>query len=192
MEDRQFLTLRNELQKHFIPENKFVCLGHRKLTSCKKSFNFIPLKPRYARDVNYPVITKKFNLPIERLKCIDDVAALHDNHYGLSIVDDFPLVDAIIQPDTLIQYTISPDKHKGFVEKLPDIRAQLREKDQNKHMIIFVVPVESLGTFKYQDNLNNIKQYITTTEPIVVARKKNKKNKKTNWTSSNKKKAKKV
>jgi hypothetical protein len=155
--------------------NSFECLGHRKLTTCKNAFNLSPLVPKSARDVvnNYPNIKMNFNFPIERMRTFGDVAELHDKHYGLPIVSNFPLVDAVIQPHTLIQFTIARNYHKGAVELLPDLRSKLREKDQTKHIMIFVVPEENMNSFKYQKDLKDIKQYIMITDPIVLGKNKN-------------------
>jgi hypothetical protein len=50
---------------------------------------------------------------------------------GLPIFSTFPAVDAIIQPNILIQVTTSPKKHSCSIVELTNIRSQLLEKDKN-------------------------------------------------------------
>jgi hypothetical protein len=127
-------------------------------------FSLTPLKPRYAR-ANSDLIS--FNIETVILRVVADISSLPDNTYGLPLYSNFPLVDAVIQPDTLIQYTISPTNHKGAVEQLATIREQLRDKNSRNHRMIFVVPKTNLKTFKHQENLASIRQFIITDTPQV-------------------------
>ena len=78
------------------------------------------------------------------------------------------MVDAIIQPDILINFTEDPNGHKGATDKLEAIREQLRERDKNKHKMVFVIPTSSRETFKYQVGLGDIKQFICFPDPSVT------------------------
>jgi hypothetical protein len=148
--------------------NSFKCLGHRKLTSFDKKFTLTPLNKKKTEKPDHKEIMVKFKLPLFRLKSVDDVYNLPDGHYGLPIANNFPLVDAVIQPDTFIQFTVSPVRHNGATKTLSVLRALLRDKNKHNHRMIFVVPPESLSTFSHQTNLSDIKQYVTTTEPVSI------------------------
>lgn len=97
--------------------------------------------------LNKPVL-KKFH-------SIDDIARLEDGEYGLPFASNFPLIDAVIQPNILLQFTIAK-RHEGAVEKLESIRCNLRA-ERKDHMMIFVV--DNMRDFKKQNDLGDIKQY---------------------------------
>jgi hypothetical protein len=99
------------------------------------------------------------------IRNVDDIEHLPVGHYGLPIFGNFPLIDAVIQPDTLIQFTVSLN-HKGAVDRLDEIRTKL-SAPQNKHRIIFVIPASNIDFFKYQTNLSTIKQYMTFDDPVA-------------------------
>lgn len=89
---------------------------------------------------------------------------------------NFPVHDAVIQPDTLLQFTISPEQHKGELEKLPEIRAQLRASPED-HRIIFIIPEKNIKSFRYHPLLANVEnwpdigQLICVADPSVVGEK---------------------
>jgi hypothetical protein len=117
-----------------------------------------------------------FNKPVLHLRNIDDIGFLLPGKYGRSITSNFPLVDVIIQPNMLLQMPVSAQKHRGTaVGKLSTIRDQLLEKDRSKHMMIFVVPRKSLKTFQYQEDLDDISQYLLCPDPSVQNRKRKQK-----------------
>jgi len=162
-------SLRNLLQSVLgrkVGDVVFESLAHRQLTSSKKPFKilerfkkFSPKTPNYKEVVN-------FNLPVALIRSIDDVAFLKEGFYGLPVFENFPLVDAIIQPNILIQFTNSPEYHKGAANKLSEIRSLLLERNQTNHKMIFVIPVENVQTFKYQSDLN-IPQFITVNQQVT-------------------------
>jgi hypothetical protein len=86
---------------------------------------------------------------------------------GLSIFENYPLVDAVVQPNILIQITVSPNSHKGAVHMLEEIRGKLKEKDKSKHKMIFVVPQRNVKTFKFQEDLQDISQFSTTDTEVA-------------------------
>ena len=93
----------------------------------------------------------------------------------MPVFSNFPLVDAVVQPNVLLQMTVAPDKHKGAVERLNDIRAHLKG-DKKTHMMIFVVPYDNLETFQHQNDLGDIKQFIFCPDPVIDKSKKRKMN----------------
>jgi hypothetical protein len=80
---------------------------------------------------------------------------------------NFPFIDAIIQPDTLIQFTVLPIKHKDSSKNLPGIRAQLHAPP-DQHRLIFVIPRENIKTFRFHANLKEIRQFLCLAETSVV------------------------
>jgi len=100
-----------------------------------------------------------WNLPQLRLKKFrraEDIANLQVGSYGIPYRSNFPLIDAVIQPDTLINFTIVK-LHKGANAELELLRGLLSEKDRRKHKFIWMV--EDPEKFSKQDGLGDIKQY---------------------------------
>lgn len=165
-------TLYNELKqivKNGGIGNCFESLVHRKFTSPGFVCTAKPLYPPNQRVAKggRDGVKHKFDYPVVLVRNIEDIENLANERYGLPIFDNFPLVDAIIQPDTLIQITVCPNVHKGAVEELPRIRTYLKEKDGTKHKMIFVVPSMNVGKFKYQLDLKDISQYIATDNEVA-------------------------
>jgi hypothetical protein len=117
------------------------------------SFDLKPLHEKYARSVSRKLVPFTFPEHVVRLRNVEDIRNLPNQRYGLPVTSNFPLVDAIVQPNVLLQMTVSAERHKGAVDRLEDIRAGLSEKDRSKHMMVFVVPKKNFNSFKYQDNL---------------------------------------
>ena len=112
---------------------------------------------------------------ISLFRSIEDIGTLEEGKYGLPVFSNFPLVDAVVQPNMLLQMTVAPTNHKDAVERLNDIRGHLKG-DENTHMMIFVVPYDNLGTFKRQNDLGDIKQFIFCPDPVIDKSKKRKMN----------------
>ena len=55
-----------------------------------------------------------FRLPKVLIRCVNDIETLADNCYGISIFGNFMLVDAIIKPNIMLQFTVA-ESH-GHVE----------------------------------------------------------------------------
>lgn len=91
-----------------------------------------------------------------RFHAAADIANLTDDQYGTPFIQNFPMIDSVIQPNILMQFTIAKN-HPGGANMLTDFRKQLRENDPKMHALIFVV--EDVGKFKYQEAFPNIKQY---------------------------------
>ena len=147
----------------------FETVGHRKLLGSPVSYLLKPLsaslpptKPAFE--------SAQFNLSVVRIRTVDDIAKLPNGTYGVPFTNTFPVADAIIQPDTIVQFTISPKKHKGSLEQLTEIRKRLRALP-NDHRIIFVIPLENINTFQYHPTLAGIRQLVCAADPSVAGEK---------------------
>ena len=133
-------------------------LGHRKLLKSQVPFMLKPLLNPLPNEK--PVFSSvQFNLSAVLFNTIADITRLPDGTYGLPMTDNFPLVDAIVQPNMLIKFTLSPISHSGSTKNLPEICAGLHEKDLTKVKMVFVIPVDNVATFCGQESLD-IPQYI--------------------------------
>ena len=150
----------------------FESVGHLKLIRCETEFNLYPLLPRRSTASKDSVKFSAFKMQTIVIREVTDICKLDNDTYGLPLFDNFPLVDAIIQPNTLIQYTVATTDHKGAVDQLDRIRDQLSDKDPANHRMIFVVSRDNFNTFKYQEDLSDIRQYITTDASLVQKTKK--------------------
>ena len=151
--------------------NLFESLGHRKLLKSQVPFTLKPLLNPLPNDK--PVFpSAQFNLSAIMFNTIAEITRLPDGTYGLPVTGNFPLVDAIVQPNMMIQFTISPTGHTGSVKNLPDICAGLHEKDLTKVKIVFVIPKDNAATFRGQEGLVvgeiAIPQYMCLDDPSVV------------------------
>jgi hypothetical protein len=144
----------------------FEAMGHRKLLMSTVDYL---LKLLFAsRPPGAPLFeTARFSLSVVRFKTIDEIRGLPDGTYGLPMTSTFPLVDAVIQPDTLIQFTVSPTKHKGSSASLSEIRRQLRSSP-DLHRIVFVIPRENIETFRYHNDLGDLRQFLCLADPSTV------------------------
>ena len=149
----------------------FESLGHRKLLMSPVSFTLKPLLNSVPDEKpDFPFV--QFNLSVVLFNTISEISRLPDGSYGLPTTSNFPLVDAIVQPNVLIQFTISTIYHTGSVMNLRDICAGLHEKDLTKIKFIFVIPKYNVATFRGQKDLVieeiAIPQYICLDDPSVV------------------------
>jgi hypothetical protein len=145
----------------------FESVGHLKLIRCETEYNLYPLLPLKSEASQDSVKFSAFRMQTIVIREVTDICKLDNGTYGLPLFDNFPLVDAIIQPNTLIQYTVATTDHKGAIDQLDRIRDQLVDKDRANHRMIFVVSRYNFKTFKYQKDLSDIRQYITTDVPLV-------------------------
>ena len=95
-------------------------------------------------------------LKLQKFRRQEDIASLTEGSYGIPSRCNFPLIDAIVQPDKLINFTITK-LHKGVHAELEGLRACLVEKDRGKHKFIWMVDDAKL--FSKQERLGDIKQY---------------------------------
>ena len=141
-------------------------IGYRKLLRSTVPFLLKPLSASLS-PTKPAFESAQFNLSVVRLKTFDDVAKLPNGTYGIPLTNDFPVADAIIQPDTIVQFIISPEKHKGSLEQLTEIRKRLRASPKD-HRIIFVIPPENVNTFRYHPTLADIRQFVCVADSSVV------------------------
>jgi hypothetical protein len=154
--------------------NFFESVSHVQLTTSKTSFNLLSLHKKFARNAPQN-LSFKFPERVLRLRQVEDIAGLPIGTYGLPVVSNFPLVDAIVQPNVLLQMTVSEERHRGAVDCLEDIRKGLSEKDPSKHIMVFVVPQKNMKTFKYQNDLQDIQQFVMCPDPVsAISMKQNK------------------
>ena len=168
MENREAEVM-NELRKiigHAGYGNLFESIGHRKLTTCPTKYFLKTLSQSKKKKTE----EKCFQGPVVLIRSVSDINKLPDGAYGLPLFSNFPLVDAIVQPDILLQFTTSPVTHKGSSASLPIIRSLLREKKQDMHKMIFVIPKDNLRSFTYQTDLPDIQQYITCADTVASAK----------------------
>lgn len=95
-------------------------------------------------------------LQLKKFRRIEDIASLSEGTYGIPYRSNFPLIDAVVQPDTLINFTISK-LHRGANAVVERLRDHLLEKDRKKHRFIWMV--EDAEKFCKQDGLGDIEQY---------------------------------
>ena len=96
------------------------------------------------------------NLKLQRFRTIEDISNLPDNVYGLPFAPNFPLIDSVIQPNTLIQFCIGDSHDKISSHKLPDIVGKLRGDPKDFRMIF----VNDSNNFGFQSSIESIDQYI--------------------------------
>lgn len=129
--------------------NAFETVGHQTLTGTSCSYTATNLK-KFMRNTN-PEKSISLNfcgLPRILIRTIEDIKIIPDKYYGLPIFSNYPLVDAIIQPNILLQFTISKSHGSAEdVDKYAAIRSQLRGPSET-HKLIFVTKPECVEEFK--------------------------------------------
>ncbi len=132
----------------------FEYMGHRKLLSGSKDYTIKELgtgKRQGRIKITIPALT------LQKIRTVADIGGIQANCYGMPIASNFPLIDAVIQPDTLLQFTTTTAKHKGASNRLEEIRSFLLG-DRLIHKMVFVVGPENKD-FSVQEGLGDIKQY---------------------------------
>ena len=97
-------------------------------------------------------------------RTIEEIGQLTPDMYGIPSTSNFPLIDSVLQPDTLFQFTTS-NRHRGSNAKLDEIREHLEEKNLGMHKMIFIVPHENLYSFRTVADLP-IRQYVMSGEHV--------------------------
>ena len=96
--------------------NLFEAMGHRKFVKSTVPFLLKPLLASLPQDK--PVFeSAEFKLPVVRFNTVDEICNLPNGTYGLPM-GSFPVIDSIVQPRTLIQFTVSPVMHDVSLVKL--------------------------------------------------------------------------
>jgi hypothetical protein len=129
--------------------NLFEYRGHLLLLKSDRTYRLRGLG-QTSKALKFRPLIKK------RISVLDDISRLERGEYGIPYASNFPLIDAIIQPNILIQFT-GTQKHRAATHKLSDIRQCLLETEWSKHMLIFIV--EDAENFSKQSNLADIRQY---------------------------------
>mmetsp|Transcript_9468 Transcript_9468/g.8470 ORF Transcript_9468/g.8470 Transcript_9468/m.8470 type:complete len:252 (+) Transcript_9468:140-895(+) len=160
--DEMSIKLKSVFINSFSSGNPIESLGHYNLTHSHANYMLRPLdstdSPEYLKTNQ---LSMNFNLPIKLIREFNDIDSLSNGYYGLLTTNNSPMIDAVIQPNMLLQFKVPPYNHKGNSEKLNEIRHHLNEKDYSKHMIVFIIPYDNIYSFKYQHDLSDINQYIT-------------------------------
>ena len=132
----------------------FESVGHKKLTNSKSEYPLFALNKPYQRQNKTVNSSMHFNHPIRLIRNIEDIGMLNENEYGLPMIGNFPLIDAVIQPNKLINFTVSNR-----------LLTDWRTVNYNARIVI-VTKHSNLDTFQYMSDLSAIRQYVTTYEPI--------------------------
>jgi DNA polymerase III delta prime subunit len=143
----------------------FETLGHKELTQSKQKYLLKALNKPYQKSNKAVDTSMSFNGPIRLIRTIENIGELEEGEYGLPVISNFALIDAVIQPNTLINFTIS-NTHKGAVGSLDSILEQLQDPDNAR--IVIVTKRTNLDSFRYMNELSKIRQYVTTYEPMVA------------------------
>ena len=129
----------------------FEYLGHKEMLRCGHRFE---VKGKGQGNSGFVWDCPKPRL--QKFRRAEDIPTLKVGSYGLPYRSNFPLIDAVIQPDTLINFTIAKF-HKGANVEVENLRGCLLEKDRKKHKFIWMV--EDAENFPKQDGLGDIKQF---------------------------------
>ena len=87
-------------------------------------------------------------MPRVLIRTVDDIESLLDDQYGLPLFCNFALVDAVIQPNVLLQFTIGKTHGKASdEEKYAELRSKLRGAPST-HTLIFVLYPDNLEDFQ--------------------------------------------
>jgi hypothetical protein len=150
----------------------FESLGHKALIANNHEYTAKNLKTQVAN--NFKQINKSFfNLTRYLIRTVEDIEHLPDNMYGLPVTPNFKLVDAVIQPNILLQFTVS-ETHGNDTDDYTEIRSKLRSTDPSTHALIFVVPTKvTARTFKpvgIPVNLNCYLMHYDMAAPSVLGK----------------------
>lgn len=140
----------------------FEAVGHMKLTQTDKEYT-----SRILKKGGRKTFTRKFNFPKVLIRCVDDILGLSDNCYGIPLFGNFMLVDAIIKPNIMLQFTVAVT-HGCLedVDKWASIRSSLGGIRKNDKLI-FVIPASNLGCFTYRGVPSDLECYVMTWEEAV-------------------------
>eukprot|EP01038_Epipyxis_sp_PR26KG_P009767 gene9767-13138_t len=147
MKDEAEANLWNSLKEFFGASGKgvaFEFVGHKKLIATAQSYNMSPRaqKNKKQHQINF------FQFPRVLFRTVEDINLLPDFNYGLPLSCNFALVDAVIQPNIMLQFTIANTHGKvGDINKYNQIREQLRGTLES-HILVFVLKPENVDSFK--------------------------------------------
>jgi len=84
---------------------------------------------------------------LKKLSGINEIGALADGDYAVPLAKNFAAADAVVQPNTLLQMTVSAE-HPVPLTKLKELAATLR--GPGKKRLVFVVPKGQVSNFQSQ------------------------------------------
>eukprot|EP01031_Cornospumella_fuschlensis_P023392 gene23392-28384_t len=145
----------------------FESVGHKKLTTTNATYTAVNLKKGMRHDNRAKSFAKSFfDLPRWRIRKVEDIASLPDDHYGLPLFSNFPVVDAIIQPNILLQFTVAATHGNASDETwYEQIRAGLRG-DKSSHKMIFIIKEENVGKFVHVGTPPDLQCYYMISTPL--------------------------
>jgi hypothetical protein len=76
------------------------------------------------------------------IRSIEDIRHLKEGDYGLLVIPNFPLVDAVIPPNIVLQMTTS-QQHEGSVKALEPNAASLNLRIDQRSTI-YIVPADKV------------------------------------------------
>ena len=144
----------------------FEAVGHMKLTQTDKQFT----AKRLASRKKPLTLLMKFNLPKVLIQSVNDIASAPAGSYLLPIFGNFMLVDAIIKPNIMLQFTVS-ESHGSANDlgKWQTIRQHLGGERKND-MLIFVIPANKMNKkFTYVGVPEDIQCFVMTWEDVAIA-----------------------
>jgi hypothetical protein len=121
----------------------FEALGHMALTKSNKAYYAKILKANGRKRFQL-----NFNIPKVLIRRLDDIATLANNVYGLPVFGNYMLVDAVIKPNIMLQFTVAESHgHADDIDKWANLRNNVggSRKDDK---LIFVIPFKNFGKFK--------------------------------------------
>jgi hypothetical protein len=103
------------------------------------------------------------------IRNVADIEHLKDGDYGLPTVCNFPLVDAVIKPDIVLQMTIG-DRRERAIHRAGEI-ADAMGISTSQMKMVFVVPIDHIETFSFPPGLAemNVPMYLTSGEHVSKA-----------------------
>jgi len=141
----------------------FEACGHMKLTQTNKNYQAKILKKNGKKKFNINFST----FPKVLIRCVADIATLDNDFYGLPIFGNFMLVDAIIKPNILLQFTVGESHgHVDDIDKWANIRGNLGGSRKNDKLI-FVIPASNFAKFSYVGVPNDMECYCMTWEEVA-------------------------
>jgi hypothetical protein len=138
----------------------FENLGHKKMLAGSHCYKLVSKVPKGSTKLpNLPLTLNQ--LALKKFRDVSDIGSLTVGTYGMPSATNFALIDAVIQPDVVINYTAG-NRHKGG--DLKEIRAQLLERDPKKHKLVWIV--EDPNTWEYQTGIGDIQQYAINLDDV--------------------------
>ena len=143
----------------------FEAIGHKKITTTDVTYTAYNLNT-HSKPSSFSVYF--YNCPRFLIRSVVDIATLPDGGYGLPLFGNFPIVDAVIKPNILLQFTISTThgRHED-IEKYDEIRRALGSPYKT-HRLIFIIKPEHIGEFKHIGTPGDLKCYYMTYLPLVT------------------------